>query len=318
MTVMPYRAFGPSVKAGFTLIEMSIVLVVIGLVVGGILVGRDVISSAAVRAQVSQIEKYNQAVNTFRDKYGYLPGDINATAAAQFGFLQRGIGGVYAGNGDGNGLIEGVHIALNCGYCVGDGEPVMFWNDLTYANGMNLNLIEGSFSAPGGSWSPSGNGNPSAPGISGATLASWFPPAKIGGGNYVYVYSQNSVNYYGLSVVTNITYYDVTSSVGLTVKQAYDIDKKVDDGLPQSGVVIATYINATYPSGPFLASWAAGGGGQGTNSSGSPSTTATPGTVTACYDNGNSSSGAAQQYSLEINSGSYVNCALSFKMQAGD
>ena len=41
---------------GFTLIEMSIVLVIIGLVVGGVLVGQDLIRAAYERAQISQIE----------------------------------------------------------------------------------------------------------------------------------------------------------------------------------------------------------------------------------------------------------------------
>ena len=47
--------------SGFTLIEMAIVLVVIGLVVGGGVVGRDLIKAAAMRAQITQIEKYNTA-----------------------------------------------------------------------------------------------------------------------------------------------------------------------------------------------------------------------------------------------------------------
>jgi len=59
--------------SGFTLIELSIVLVIIGLIVGGVLVGRDLISAASVRAQITQIEKYQQAVNAFRDKYGGVP-----------------------------------------------------------------------------------------------------------------------------------------------------------------------------------------------------------------------------------------------------
>jgi prepilin-type N-terminal cleavage/methylation domain-containing protein len=65
-------------RAGFTLIELSIVLVIIGLVVGGVLVGRDLICAAELRAQISQIEKYNTAVNTFYGKYGGLPGPLAA------------------------------------------------------------------------------------------------------------------------------------------------------------------------------------------------------------------------------------------------
>ena len=51
-------------KSGFTLIELSIVLVIIGLIIGGILVGRDLINASAIRAQISQIDKYQQAANT--------------------------------------------------------------------------------------------------------------------------------------------------------------------------------------------------------------------------------------------------------------
>jgi prepilin-type N-terminal cleavage/methylation domain-containing protein len=46
---------------GFTLIEMAVVLVIIGLIVGGVLVGQDLIRSAGERAQITQIEKFNQA-----------------------------------------------------------------------------------------------------------------------------------------------------------------------------------------------------------------------------------------------------------------
>ena len=43
-------------KKGFTLIEMSIVLVIIGLIIGGVLLGRDLISAAAVRAQSHRLK----------------------------------------------------------------------------------------------------------------------------------------------------------------------------------------------------------------------------------------------------------------------
>ena len=72
-------------------------LVIIGLIVGGVLVGQDLIRAAEVRATISQIEKYNTAVNTFRGKYDALPGDISN--AAQYGFVARA---GTQGRGDGN------------------------------------------------------------------------------------------------------------------------------------------------------------------------------------------------------------------------
>jgi prepilin-type N-terminal cleavage/methylation domain-containing protein len=54
----PAQEFG-----GFTLIELSIVLVIIGLIIGGVLVGQDLIHAAQTRAAVSQLERYNSAVN---------------------------------------------------------------------------------------------------------------------------------------------------------------------------------------------------------------------------------------------------------------
>src|SRR5271155_2823005 len=110
---------------GFTLIELSIVLVIIGLIVGGVLVGQDLIRAAEVRATIAQIEKYNTAVNTFRGKYNALPGDMNAATATAFNFTARG---AFAGEGDGNGVIEGISANAtgdNNGF-LQSGETTMF------------------------------------------------------------------------------------------------------------------------------------------------------------------------------------------------
>jgi prepilin-type N-terminal cleavage/methylation domain-containing protein len=283
----------PSAR-GFTLIEMSIVLVVIGLIVGGILVGQSLISAAGVRATISQIEKYNAAVNTFYGKYGGLPGDLSATLAAQFGF---GVRSGAPGKGDGNGLLEGVGGSCTpCGYTE-QGESLMFWQDLSGAGLISETFASSSTNTSGGLLAPATL--TSTP----VTIGSLFPTAKLAQGNYVYVYSYSGSNYYGLSAITSdMGGGYLNSQPALTVQQAYAMDVKTDDGLPQSGNVTAKFLNAAGgASAPPVWTNASPGGTQA-------------GSSATCYDNGGNVSNP-MQYSMEENNGGGVNCALSFQMQ---
>jgi hypothetical protein len=133
-------------------------------------------------------------------------------------------------------------------------------------------------------------------------------------------------NYFGISAVTQLAKSGgITSTPALTVQQAYAIDAKVDDGLAQTGRVTAQFLGYDYDGDARTRQWAGGGGIAGAQGSGSvPTTNATPGSSTTCYDNSSAASGtpgvagAAQHYSVEISNGAGVNCALSFRMQAGD
>ena len=122
-------------RSGFTLIELSIVLVIIGLVVGGVMVGKDLIYAARIRAQITQIEKYNTAVNTFNVKYNAIPGDMEASVAAANGFATRA---GTEGRGDGNGLLEG-SASGSSNVC---GETALFWNDLVTAGLIGENIAK--------------------------------------------------------------------------------------------------------------------------------------------------------------------------------
>jgi len=62
-------------KRGFTLVELSIVLVAVGLMIGGVLIGQSLIHSAKINKIVKQLSEYDAAVSTFRTKYKSLPGD---------------------------------------------------------------------------------------------------------------------------------------------------------------------------------------------------------------------------------------------------
>jgi prepilin-type N-terminal cleavage/methylation domain-containing protein len=79
---------------GFTLVEIAIVLVIIGLLVGGVLKGQAMIQNAKVKRISKQADELRAGVMTFYDKYGVYPGDENLPA------IPPG-GGDAAGNGNG-------------------------------------------------------------------------------------------------------------------------------------------------------------------------------------------------------------------------
>jgi len=228
---------------GFTLIELSIVLVIIGLIVGGILVGQDMIKASEIRATVGQIEKYNSAVNTFRSKYNGIPGDLLQANAAAFGLFQMTVSPAL-GFGDGNGLLEGGAT----GATVGMGETLAFWRHLSDAN-----LIDGSLGTGSNGLIVAGTGLPTG---DVSVMGQSLPPSKTTPAGYFIVYSVTGINYYQLGPVNQIASADGSYSwgtSGLTPVQAYNMDVKLDDGMPNSGSVRAKGIAAVNANASFNA-----------------------------------------------------------------
>ena len=250
-------------KAGFTLIELSIVLVIIGLIVGGVLVGQDLIKAAEIRATVGQYEKFNAAINTFRTKYNGLPGDLLAADAGSFGLPCAGTTtacttGV-TGMGTGNGMIDDPS-----GTAAQLGDPLFFWAQLNASS-----LLGASVGATGSITLTTGAAAVTTP-------APLFPAAKAGRGIYWLAGSASGLNYYMLTPVTSVNTSDATlpASTGLTPVDAYNIDTKIDDGMPNTGVVqargtvttslgifptLATANAGSYSSGATAASCTTGG-----------------------------------------------------------
>ncbi|MCH8163659.1 MAG: prepilin-type N-terminal cleavage/methylation domain-containing protein, partial [Proteobacteria bacterium] len=75
--------YGNKKQSGFTLVEIAIVLVIIGLLLGGILKGQELINSARVRNMADQNSGIQAAYFGFIDRYRQVPGDWAAPAAAQ-------------------------------------------------------------------------------------------------------------------------------------------------------------------------------------------------------------------------------------------
>ncbi|MGA7950124.1 MAG: prepilin-type N-terminal cleavage/methylation domain-containing protein [Thiobacillaceae bacterium] len=131
-------------QQGFTLIEIAIVLVIIGLLLGGILQGQSLINSARVRNLISQVDGVKAAFYGFQDRYRALPGD--------FSQADTQVAGVAAGvKGNGNGQIEAVG-ALGTTIT----ESIAVWDHLSHAGfitgAYTYNATESQTTTPTNPW----------------------------------------------------------------------------------------------------------------------------------------------------------------------
>jgi len=88
-------------QSGFTLVEIAIVLVIIGLLVGGVLKGREMITNAKIKRIENDFSGVSAAIFAYQDRYGVLPGDDPAATTRFAGTWAA------ADNGNGNGNITG-------------------------------------------------------------------------------------------------------------------------------------------------------------------------------------------------------------------
>jgi prepilin-type N-terminal cleavage/methylation domain-containing protein len=231
---------GRGKEAGFSLIELAIVLVILGLLVGGIMTGQSLIRAAELRSVTSEFNGFVAATQTFRDKYFALPGDMtNATAFwgaahATLATCKTTAGtGTQTCNGNGDGFI-GFSPTFSEWY-----ETYLFWEHLA-----NAGLIEGAYTgiiSGGGSFHVTIGTNIPRSRISNAgwTLQS----AGIAAGWWS---TLNRDHMFQLGAPTSSGSSDVwNNGVILKPDDAWNIDTKIDDGKPGTGTVMNFPANST-------------------------------------------------------------------------
>jgi prepilin-type N-terminal cleavage/methylation domain-containing protein len=194
MTKIPARK-----ERGFTLIEIAIVLVIIGLLLGGVLQGQQLIENSRVKSATNDFNGIAAATFSYQDRYGRLPGDDNAgLGTANTNLVARGgswTGIPTAAYGDSDGILD----ALAADVFAGTGEGGSFFTHLRAAGFIT--------------------GDPSS-----ALSAAVLPANPFGGLTGV---TGQTID--GNMAGTKICMSTVTGSAGIA------LDTQLDDGQPDSG-----------------------------------------------------------------------------------
>ncbi len=198
-------------KSAFTLVELSIVIVIIGLLVGATYSGIAILQHAETKALLSEVQKLNTSIGNFQGIYKGLPGDLpNATTYWSS-----------TANGDGSGRIN----------IETSNEPFRALQQLAAAN-----LLEGSYASFTGIWDTGFTLNTAS--ISGNVMA-----AKGRNNSAFYIKCCSITDYSrSLSFNNHINLFSIYSTITyragtITPVEALEIDKKIDDGVPDTGMV---------------------------------------------------------------------------------
>jgi prepilin-type N-terminal cleavage/methylation domain-containing protein len=187
--------------AGFTLVELSIVVIIIGLLITGISAGASLMEQARLNTVITDLQTYKVAFNAFTSTYKQFPGDINSASV----YWPTGcVTSVNTDcNGNGNGQIDS------------NIEALLVWNHLYLAGFISSGII------------PLDNT------ITIVTVGQNTPASKISGAGYQMAEGigfnwETGVKLVGIARPTAGS--QSLDDPSLTSSQAFNIDTKIDDG----------------------------------------------------------------------------------------
>jgi prepilin-type N-terminal cleavage/methylation domain-containing protein len=222
-------------QAGFTLVELAVVMIIIGLLIGGVLKGQELVKNAQITATVAQIKGIDAATSAFRDMYSGIPGDLLNAGTRIAGCTAAASPVCNAAAGTGNGQ-------LSTAPTVAPGtEASAYFVQLALAD--LLSGIDTAAATTCGSW---GLCYPEAKAGSGAGLQiGYFAGGALG----TAAAAAPRGHYLTIQTGPQTGQGTTAGAQALTPNQAARIDSKVDDGRPGTGSVVsggaAACINGT-------------------------------------------------------------------------
>ncbi len=208
-----------TMQKGFTLVEIAIVLVIIGLLLGGILKGQEMITQAKIKNIIADMSGVSAAMYGYQDRYRALPGDDKAALTR---WSMGAAGTPTAGMVQGNGVIEGTYASSTL-----TDESLLFWAHLRRAGFVGGTGAENPFNAVSGKLGvQTGDGAGATPGGVLGTAAS-------------------------TGLFTSL----ILCSANLPDKIAISVDAQMDDGVGNAGSVRG--LLQTQPNMPLALNGAA-------------------------------------------------------------
>lgn len=221
-------------QRAFSLVELSIVLVILGLLTGGIMAGQSLIHASELRALTTQYHNITAAEQNFQTKYGAIPGDFqdatkywgrensNADCIANYGAAVNTATGVCDGNGD-----NSLSLSAAGGQA---SEAFQFWRHLAMAG-----MLDGKYTGIAGA----ANSYASTPDVNvpstKITSGGWFVSTwgTVSGSTFLFNGDYGNIYQVGAASAAD------PANLLFSPIDMQSLDTKMDDGMPATGKLVA-------------------------------------------------------------------------------